>query len=368
MLIRLLLALLLVVSPLRAQDPPFARLVEQLSEGPGFFDSDNLVSNETSYLHVIGALRAAGVRRGAYLGVGPEQNFSYIAAIEPEIAFIVDIRRDNMLLHLLFKALFETARSRIEYLALLYGRNAQDARDARYAQDGRDATELLDYFIATPYDSAAHARQHQALMATVAKYGVPLSDDDRSTLRRFHDEFAVNGLQLTFTSRGRIARRNYPTAYRLYSERDIDSSQVSYVSSERRWQTVRALQLRNRIIPVVGDLAGPRAMRAIGRYLSATNRRVSAFYVSNVEMYLFRNGVFPAFVENVRALPAGPSSVIIRSWFNQRGWVPDMQPGHFSTQQLQRFSDFLDLAANPDSTNYWELMQRGLPLQAPARR
>ena len=59
---------------------------------------------------------------GAYIGVGPDQNFSYIAHIRPAIAFIVDIRRDNLLLHLLFKALFAEARTRVEYLALLTGR------------------------------------------------------------------------------------------------------------------------------------------------------------------------------------------------------------------------------------------------------
>ena len=78
----------------------------QLSERGGYFDTDNLISNEKSYLHVIPALRDGGVTGGAYIGVGPDQNFSYIAQVRPAIAFIVDIRRDNLLLHLLFKALF----------------------------------------------------------------------------------------------------------------------------------------------------------------------------------------------------------------------------------------------------------------------
>ena len=61
--------------------PDFARLVAELSEPGGYFDSDNLVTNETSYLHVVGALKRNGVRGGAYIGVGPDQNFSYIAAM-----------------------------------------------------------------------------------------------------------------------------------------------------------------------------------------------------------------------------------------------------------------------------------------------
>ena len=100
----------------------FAGLIERLSEPGGYFDTDNLISNETSYLHVMGKLREMGVTGGAYLGVGPSQNFSYMARIRPNIAFLVDIRRDNLLQHLLYKALFELSDSRIEYLAMLFGR------------------------------------------------------------------------------------------------------------------------------------------------------------------------------------------------------------------------------------------------------
>src|SRR5215207_5179885 len=105
-------------------DSAFAALVARLSEPGGYFDSDNLISNESSYLHVLGAVRKLGVSGGAYVGVGPDQNFSYIAQVRPRIAFLVDIRRDNLLQHLLFKSLFEMARNRAEYLALLTGRTA----------------------------------------------------------------------------------------------------------------------------------------------------------------------------------------------------------------------------------------------------
>ena len=60
----------------------------------------------------MGELRERGISGGVYIGVGPDQNFSYIAHVRPSVAVIVDIRRDNLLLHLLFKALFESAPSR----------------------------------------------------------------------------------------------------------------------------------------------------------------------------------------------------------------------------------------------------------------
>src|SRR5690349_10221818 len=77
-----------------AQAPlPFAQTIARLSEPNGYFDTDNLISNESSYLQVIPDLARRGVRGGAYIGVGPDQNFTYIAATRPAIAFIVDIRR-----------------------------------------------------------------------------------------------------------------------------------------------------------------------------------------------------------------------------------------------------------------------------------
>src|SRR5947209_4600108 len=91
--------------PDRLPPPAFAALSARLSEPGGYFDTDNLISNESSYLHALDALRQAGTEGGAYLGVGPDQNLSYIAALRPHVAFIIDIRRDNLLEHLLYKAL-----------------------------------------------------------------------------------------------------------------------------------------------------------------------------------------------------------------------------------------------------------------------
>ena len=73
-----------------------------------------------------------GVSGGAYLGVGPDQSFTYIARIKPRIAFMIDIRRDCLLQHLLFKSVFMMSRNRIEYMSLLMGRPVP--RDARQVE------------------------------------------------------------------------------------------------------------------------------------------------------------------------------------------------------------------------------------------
>src|SRR5262245_53876608 len=100
----------------------FAQLVGRLSERAGYFGSDNLVSNELSYQHVLGKLTKMNVSGGAYLGVGPDQNFTYMAQVRPRIAIMIDIRRDALLQHFFFKCLFMMSRNRVEYLSLLFGR------------------------------------------------------------------------------------------------------------------------------------------------------------------------------------------------------------------------------------------------------
>ncbi len=345
------------------QATAFSRLVERLSEPGGYFDSDNLVSNETSYLHVVPALASLGVHGGAYLGVGPEQSFSYIAEIKPEVAVLVDIRRDNMLLHLLLKAMFEVSRNRMEFLCLLYGRPAPEVL-SRWNDAGLE--DILTYLDITPRDTAGYARSHTDLMDRVTRMGVALADSDRSTLRRFHDEFYDRGLDITFTSRGRPSRPGYPSERELYLATDQDGHKASYLTSEERFRTVRDLERRDRIIPAVGDISGPIAMKAIAGYFREMNLSVSAFYVSNVEMYLFRGGTFPQFAENVKRLPSTTSSVLIRSYFGRGMWsprgvpgaLPQVGAGQLSAQQLQPFTAFLQVTANPDAT-YWDVLTTG---------
>src|SRR3989442_12944875 len=89
--------------PARINDQAFWHLVVDFSEAGGFFRSDNLVSNETTFQHVIPELRKRTRAAGVYLGVGPDQNFTHILAIQPKLAFIFDFRRQNILLHLMSK-------------------------------------------------------------------------------------------------------------------------------------------------------------------------------------------------------------------------------------------------------------------------
>jgi hypothetical protein len=59
---------------------------------------------------------------GVYLGVGPEQNFTYIAAVRPATAVLFDIRRGNLDLQLMYKAIFELSSDRADFVAMVFSK------------------------------------------------------------------------------------------------------------------------------------------------------------------------------------------------------------------------------------------------------
>lgn len=314
----------------------FAARIAELSEPEGTFDTDNLISNERSYLHVIPALRAAGVNGGAYIGVGPDQNFSYIAEIRPSIAFIVDVRRDNLLLQLLFKGLFAEAATRVEYLALLFGR----APPADLESWKSATVEQLAAFVSSSKPSADLASRRARVDARVAGFGVPLSRADTATIHRFHDTFTGAGLSLKFESHGRGPRSYYPTYGELLLETDREGHHGNFLAAEDAYQFVRALEQRDLIIPVVGNLSGASALTKIGELLDERGEKLSAFYTSNVEFYLFGDGTFPRYFENLRRIPHTPKSIVIRSMFD--GYAFTAPPGYYSESLTQPIDELLD--------------------------
>jgi hypothetical protein len=352
-------ALLLAISPAPqavapgAAQPSLADLIASLSETGGSFDTDNLISNERSYLHVVPALRAIAGQagdNGVYLGVGPDQNFSYIAHLRPSLAIVIDIRRDNLLLHLLFKAIFSEAATRADYLALLTGRSQQPAlRDASI----ESLVRLVDE--AKPLDRTENARVQARLTEIINGFGVPLSDKDHATIARFHRRFVDAGLSLRFNTTGRPPQYDYPTYRDLLLEVDANGVQRSFLASEEQFQFVKSMHARNRIVPIVGDLAGRSALANVARYLDASGLRLAAFYTSNVEFYLFRDGSAQAFMANLARLPRQSGSIIVRSVFPNNG--ARMAPGYNSASVTQPIQALLDGVQQGRFRQYWELIR-----------
>jgi hypothetical protein len=340
----LLSVLVLLCLPARTLDrAEFAALIAQLSEPEGYFDTDNLISNESTFLTVAGHLRALP-RGGAYLGVGPDQNYSYIALLRPQVAFLVDIRRGNLLEHLLFRDLFARSRNRLEYLCLLLGRAIPADLPA---WDPKPVADLVRYL-----DHAPRQRQTPAL----ADPGLPLSPADRQTIASFHQRFEADGLDLRFNSHGREPRPYYPRLRDLVLATDASGQPASYLASEDDFRYVQRMHRENRIVPVVANLAGEKALRAIAAYVRRENLPVAAIYTSNVEQYLYRGGELARFAANLEAFPRTPSSLIIRS-----GMGPYARGNAYSDQLVQPLDGFLADFASGRLRSYADIIRASKP-------
>jgi hypothetical protein len=343
------------VSPI--SEGEFSRMVQQFSEEGGYFQSDNFTSNETAYLHIVSRLKEIGVSEGAYIGVGPEQNFTYIAKIRPSIAFIVDIRRQAMIQHLMYKAIFHHAETRAQFLAWLF---SEPIPGRTALASNVPIEDVIEYITMSPATKEAFEANLATMRRTIEReFRFPLSTEDYEALRYVYTAFFQANLRISF----RFGTRGYPSAWRggfpgmrdLILATDENGKKGNFLASEADYQFVRSLHRQNRIIPVVGDFAGPKALAAVGEYLQKNGYKVSAFYTSNVEQFLFGNDVYGRFVENVRRLPMHDDSVFIRAV--RSGWDrhPAALPGHRMTPMLQKLPVFIKDFDDGLLTDYWSL-------------
>lgn len=368
-LILLLIIGLLQLSQTEAEEVPtptdqeFERLSLELSEEPGYFDTDNLISNEISYQQVLPRLKEITRAGQVYLGVGPDQNFTYIVQVRPATAIIIDLRRDNLLQHLYFKQIIEASKDRWHYLSLLFGKESpQDFRPDPSA----DVNRLVQHFRSLASDQDFFERNFQKAWVSIRRrFARLIRKEDRDIVHAIAAAFFRENLQLRFHSHGRRPRPRYPTYEQLMTQSDGSGQMRNYLNSENDFQFLRKMQLENRIVPVIGDLAGQKAMRDVGRYLKRQGSVVSAFYVSNVEFYLFGDKRFPLFLENLKNLPVDESSVLIRSVFNHWQRHSETLPGYDVTTLMQRIDGLLELHQERPYRDYWEVVTTGyIPTQA----
>jgi len=291
--------------PNAIDDREFWRLVTELSEPAGNF-ALQYMSNEDSAQFVIPALKENSRSGGVYLGVGLEQNFTYIAALQPKLAFILDIRRDNMMEHLMYKALFELSNDRADFLSRLLSRKRPPGLDANAT-----ANAMFDAFQKVEADAQTYNDTLAAILDRLsATHKLPLSEKDKADIGRILGAFRTTG---PYTLRGQGDNTN-PTYAQLMTATDLTGRNQSYLASDQNYKTVQRLEQQNLIVPLVGDFAGSKTLAAIGQFLRDHNATANFFYVSNVERYLFEQGDdAKKFYRNVSALPLDPSSVFIRS-------------------------------------------------------
>jgi hypothetical protein len=299
--------------PPRLANQEFWKFVSENSEPSGTFHSDNLLSNEAQFQYIIPPLIQAAKPGRIYLGVGPEQNFSYIAAIKPSMVFIVDIRRGNLDLHLMYKALFEMSADRAEFVSLLFSRK----RPAGLSSNS-SAAEIFDAFAGVKSSQEMFGRNLKAIQdLLVTKHSFALLGEDLQEIEYIYRTFFTGGPDIQYqlnTGSGGFGRGGTPSYAQLMSATDESGRPRSYLASEDSFKFLKDLETRNAIVPLVGDFSGPKALRAVAAYLKQKGAVVSAFYLSNVEQYLGAPGAMASFCGNVAALPLDASSTFIRSY------------------------------------------------------
>ena len=295
-------------------DSAFWDLFVSASEPNGNFGSENFVSNEVQYQDVIATLQRTLPAGGVYLGVGPEQNLTYIANLKPALAVVVDIRRQNAIQHLMFKALFELCSTRLCFVERLFSRALRGKVEAsdkveRMLEAAEDAS---------PNDSVYSASLAAIISRLTRTHNFALSPADQDAIAYVLEAFFNVGPRITYGTRQNglaateMTRNTFASFAFLQHTADLDGVQRGFLASDANYATIREMQLRNLVVPLVGDFAGPKALRAVGDFLKQRKLRVTSFYVSNVEQFLFPTKI-AAFYESVATLPLDSLSVFIRT-------------------------------------------------------
>jgi len=312
--------------PSRLTDKEFWKLVSDFSEPSGTFHSENLVSNEAYYQGIIPELLKRVKPGQVYMGVGPEQNFTYMTASRPAMAFIVDIRRGNLDVHLMYKALFELSADRAEFVSKLFSRKRPEGLTTE-----SKAEDIFAAYIKVPGDKALYEQNLQAIENhLMKKHGFALTSGDLDGIEYAYSAFFASGPYIQYqlsgggwgggrsqtfgtTMRTSMRTGGHPSYADLMTATDLDGSQHSYLSTEERFRFLKDLETRNMVVPIVGNFAGPKAIRSVGDYLKDKGVIVSTFYMSNVEQYLTQGTQSMDFCYNVGTLPLDSTSTLIRS-------------------------------------------------------
>jgi len=323
----------------------FVQMINDLSEidpnkGDNSYWYPNYISNELYQCHTVAALGETG---GVYLGTGPHQNYSYILKTKPAVAFIIDIRRDNMIQHLFLRAVMDLSTSRADFLSKILLRNTPEVSSCE------DNIEC----ILEEVQKAPRLKQRESLIEEIAakieSYGIQLQKRDHAVIKHHLNTFGECGLENSWqgcynpecSDFGGITMctsrpKNYPTWRQIILA--CGEKGDHWLSTEEDFQTIKEMHGSNRIIPLVADFAGPYTFQALSHVLKKWGLSVSTFYVSNVELYLKSKELQMAFLKNVSALPITEKSHFIRAFHSGLNDVPEITVADESSANCQTYS------------------------------
>jgi hypothetical protein len=298
--------------PSRLSDSEFCRLVSYFSEPNGYFQSEYFVGNELSFQWVIPELKKNIKPGGVYVGVGPDQNFTYIVGVQPKIAFIVDIRRGNLLQLLMYKALIEMSADRAEFAAKLFGR----AKPANIKEDA-SADAVLTAVYNQPVRRELYDRNLKAIIDHLTKtHGFSLTAGELRDLEFIYGSFFAFGPGISYSNSNNRGGTIYPTYWDMQVTDDNTGKTYAYLGSEENFRAIKRMEEANLIVPVTGNFGGPKALKAVGAWVRDHGATVTTFYTSNVEQYLFQDNIWRDYYNNVASMPLDSTSMFIRSVFN----------------------------------------------------
>jgi len=307
----------------------FAGVIDALSDQSPGPAGENLVSNEDSYPRVVAEIKRLCPGDGVYLGVGPDQNFTLIAAARPKLALVMDYRRRNLLLHLVHKAFFALSSSRVDYLSVITARKPE-------VEAQPDLNELVNAFLNAPLDRAWLAEATENVKRVLEPLKV-VAGREWKDLATIQAKLAGPGLNARF-----LALKMYPTLGQLIQTQtpDRNGQPGHFLGSERAFKVVLDLQTTDRVIPFVGDFGQTARLIRLGDWLRSHALKVGLIYLSDVEFFLMRSGRYPAFVRGLEQIPWSDGALLVRASTREIAH-PDRVEGDSSTTSVHRVANVL---------------------------
>jgi len=222
------------------------------------------------------------------------------------VAFIFDIRRQNLVELLMYKALFEMSPDRGEFVSRLFSRKLP-----LVVGPTPSVRELMNAVNSAKPDRQYYQQTLQEITDRLTRqHQFALSADDLNKIGYIFKVFYDGGPGMDYRYASASPNASVPSFYNLMVASDRTGKNWAFLANDERYRFVRTMQQKNLIIPIVGDFAGPKAIKSVGNYLKQNNADVTVFYISNVEDYL--SAKWPKYLSNLQSLPVEPGGLFIR--------------------------------------------------------
>lgn len=204
-------------------------------------------------------------KRGIYVGVAADQNYTLMAVAKAEFAFLIDLDWRVTELHRCYEVLIEASET------------PQQLHERFAEKNVESSVQLLEAGLA---DLEPELRRQAIISWKAARETVYL-----------HLENVI--------------------------ARDQDGQNTSWLSNPDYYAHVRKLYQSDRIRMLVGDLTGPKTVQTVAAAAKGLGLPVKLLYLSNAEEYYDYTTQYRS---NIGALPIADDSVVLRTIYSKK-WV-----------------------------------------------